>query len=50
VIRHAVLVGWGSDREILVAQDGRLAVYDIRGSKRKETTIRVRSATDAFLR
>lgn len=50
MIRHAVLVGWVSDREILVAQDGRLAVYDIRGSKGKETTIRVRSAADAFLR
>ena len=50
VICHAALVGWVSDREILVAQDGRLAVYDIRGGKRKETTIRVRSAADAFLR
>ncbi len=50
IIRHAGLVGWLSDREILVAQDGRLAVYDIRGGKRKETTIRVRSAADAFLR
>jgi hypothetical protein len=39
-----------SDREILVAQDGRLAVYDIRDSRRKETTIRVRRAADAFLR
>jgi hypothetical protein len=39
-----------SDRELLVAQDGRLAVYDARGSKRKETAIRVRSAADAFLR
>jgi hypothetical protein len=50
VVRHAELVGWVSDREILVAQDGRLAVYDIRGTKRKGTTIRVRSAADAFLR
>ena len=50
IIRHAGLVGWLSDREILVAQDGRLVVYDIRDSKRKETTIRVRSAADAFLR
>ncbi|HEX7550377.1 MAG TPA: hypothetical protein VF579_07365, partial [Candidatus Methylomirabilis sp.] len=49
-IRHAALVGWVSDRELLVAQDGRLAVYDTRGSKRKETAIRVRSAVDAFLR
>ena len=49
-VRHAGLVGWLSDREILVAQDGRLVVYDTRGSKQKETTIRVRSAADAFLR
>jgi hypothetical protein len=49
-IPHAALVGWVNDRELLVAQDGRLAVYDTRGSKRKETAIRVRSAADAFLR
>lgn len=50
VIRHAALVGWLSDREFLVAQDGRLVVYDVHGSKRKETPVRVRSAADAFLR
>ncbi len=50
VIRHAALVGWMSDHEILVAQDGRLVVYDIRGRKQREITIRVRSAADAFLR
>ena len=50
LIRHAALVGWLNEREILVAQDGRLAVFDIRGSKRKVTAIRVRSAADAFLR
>jgi hypothetical protein len=49
-IPHAALVGWVSDRELLVAQDGRLVVYDARGSKRKETAIRVRSAADAFVR
>ncbi len=50
MIRHAALLGWISDQEILVVQDLRLVVYDIRGSKRKETTIRVRRAADAFLR
>lgn len=50
MIRHAALVGWMSDHEILVAQDGRLAVVDIRGGTRKDTTIRVRSSEDAFLR
>jgi hypothetical protein len=50
MIRHAELVGWLSEREILLAQDGRLAAYDSREGKRKETPIRVRSAADAFLR
>jgi hypothetical protein len=49
-IGNAALVGWLNEREILVAQDGRLAVYDIRGEKRKDTPIMVRSAADAFLR
>jgi hypothetical protein len=50
VIPHAELVGWLNDRELLVAQDGRLTVYDIHGSKPKKTTIRIRNAADAFLR
>ncbi|MBU0735958.1 MAG: hypothetical protein KJ573_00085 [Proteobacteria bacterium] len=51
IIRHAELVGWMNDHAILVAQkNGHLTVYDIRGSKRQETTIRVRNAADAFLR
>jgi hypothetical protein len=50
VIRHATFVDWVSDREILVVQDGRLALYDLRGTKLRETTIRVRSGADAFLR
>jgi hypothetical protein len=49
-IRYASLVGWLSEREILVAQDGRLMIFDTLGNKRRETTIRVRSAADAFLR
>lgn len=50
LIRHAALVGWMGDQEILVAQDGHLAVYDIRGRKLRDIPIRVRSAADAFLR
>jgi hypothetical protein len=50
VIRSASLVGWLNDREILVARNGRLAVYDARGTLRIETDIRVRSGADAFLR
>ena len=50
LIRHAALVGWMDDEEILVAQDGQLAVYDLRGRKQREIPIRVRTAGDAFLR
>lgn len=49
-IRHAAVVGWLSERELLVAQEGRLAVYDASGNKIKDTPIRVRHATDALLR
>ena len=49
-IRSVSLVGWLSEREIIVAQGGRLVVFDIHSNKRRETTIRVRSAADAFLR
>lgn len=50
LIRHAALVGWLSEHEIMVAQGGRLVVFDIHFNKRRETTVRVRSAADAFLR
>ena len=49
-IPHASLVGWLSEHEIIMVQDGRLVVFDIHSNKRRETTIRVRSAADAFLR
>lgn len=50
VIRHAVLVGWLNDGEILIAQDGRLSVYDVQTGKQRQTPIRVRTGADAFLR
>ncbi|MCX6542794.1 MAG: hypothetical protein NTV05_00060 [Acidobacteria bacterium] len=50
IIHQAELVGWLSDRELLLAQNGRLVVYDSRGNRVKETSIRVRTAADAFLR
>ena len=50
VIRRAVLLGWLSDRELLIAHDGRLAVYDLQTGRSTDTPIRVRTAADAFLR
>jgi hypothetical protein len=49
-IPHAAVVGWLSDRELLVAMEGHLAVYDASGKKIRDTPIRLRSAADAFLR
>jgi hypothetical protein len=50
LIHRAALVGWLNEDELLVAAQGRLSVYDIRGARRRETPIRVRSAADALLR
>jgi hypothetical protein len=50
VIPGAGLVGWLSDRELLVAREGVLTVCDRGGNTGRTTSIRVRSAADAFLR
>ncbi len=50
VIRRAELVGWLSDRELLVAQDGRLVIFSTDGVRHRDTSIPVRAAADAFIR
>jgi hypothetical protein len=50
VIPRAGLVGWLTDRELLVAREGVLTVCDRVGNTGRATSIRVRSASDAFLR
>jgi len=50
VIPRAGLVGWLTDRKLLVARDGLLTVCDSRGNASTATPIRVRTAADAFLR
>jgi len=49
VIHRAELVGWLNDREILVAEDGRLVAYDSRGMKEKEMPLRLGTAADDFI-
>ena len=49
-IAGAELVGWLDADQILVAQNGQLAVFDRQGSKTRDLPIRVRRAADAFLR
>jgi hypothetical protein len=50
VIPRAGLVGWLTDRELLVAREGVLTVCDRGGNIGRTASIRVRSAADAFLR
>jgi len=50
LIRRAALVGWLSNRELLVSLEGQLTVFSAGGDKLKDTGIRVRTAADALLR
>lgn len=50
VIPHAELVGWLSDSELLLVRGGLLAVSDTHGRIVRTTDLRVRGASDAFLR
>ena len=49
VITHAELVGWIDDGQLLVVQEGRLAVYSASGAKLKGTAIAAK-ANAAWLR
>ena len=49
-IPHAALVGWLSDKKLLILQDHLLLEYNIATKARRRTTIRVDDATRAFLR
>ena len=50
IVARARLVGWLTERELLVVRDGLLTACDRRGRATAVTPIRVRSAADAFLR
>jgi hypothetical protein len=49
-IPRAELVGWLSDNELLVVQDGRLMTYTASGKKGRQSSIEARSAASVFLR
>lgn len=49
-IPRAELVGWLSDSELLVVQDGRLATYAANGKKGRQSSVEARSAASVFLR
>ncbi len=47
---HATLVGWLTDKEILIVEDHLLAAYNISTRTRQKTNIRVEDAAHVFLR
>ncbi len=49
-VPRAALIGWLNEHELLLAQQGRLVVYDLRGGAIRPTGIPVRNERDAFLR
>ena len=49
-VPHATLVGWISDKEILMVEDHLLVVYNVGSGARKKSSVRVEDAGHAFLR
>lgn len=49
-IPHAALVGWLSDKEVLIVEDHLLVVYNIATSARRRSSVRVEDAAHIFLR
>jgi len=47
---HATLVGWISDKEILMVEGHLLVAYNIASGARRKSTIRVEDASQVFLR
>ncbi len=47
---HATLVGWISDKEILIVEAHLLVAYNVTSGARRKSNIRVEDATRAFLR
>jgi hypothetical protein len=47
---HTTLVGWISDREILIVEGNLLVAYDMSSGKRRRSNIRVQDAAHVFLR
>jgi hypothetical protein len=47
---HAALIGWISDKEILVVEAHLLVAYNVSTGVRRKSTIRVEDAAHVFLR
>jgi len=49
-VPHATLVGWISDKELLIVEDHLLIVYNIASGARRKSNVRVEDAAHVFLR
>ena len=49
-VPHATLVGWMSEKEILIVEDHVLVVYNVRTGTRRKSSVRVEDARKVFLR
>jgi len=49
-VPHAVLVGWMSEKEILIVEDHLLVIYNLGTGARRKSTVRVEDAGRVFLR
>ena len=47
---HASLVGWISEKELLIVEDHLLVVYDVKTGARKKSSVRVEDVARVFLR
>jgi len=49
-VPHAVLVGWISEKEILIVEDHLLVVYNVTTGARRKSSVRIEDAARVFLR
>jgi hypothetical protein len=49
-VPHATLVGWLSDKELLIVEDHALVVYTVGTGVRRKSGVRVEDAGKVFLR
>ena len=47
---HAMVVGWISDKELLIVENHLLVAYNVRSGARRKSTIHVEDTTHVFLR
>src|SRR4029077_18084420 len=49
-VPHATLVGWISEKELLIVEDHLLVVYNVSRAARRKSNVRVTDVARAFLR